>query len=119
MKGEEGLIQWCRGFLSKEEEYPYVVVINGVQSKGVWNKIQSAFFSSDEATTAKAGCILVITKEETVATHCVKDHRHLPFNAKDLKVDPSISALIKKVITTVVYYMLLGRPSRHMRLHHN
>jgi hypothetical protein len=110
MKGEAGLIEWCHKFLSEEKDRRYVVVIYGLQSKGDWDLIQSKFFSSKTATSK--GCILVITNEETVT--------HLAFSAKDLKADPSISALIKKVIiTTIVYYMLLGRPSRHMRLHHN
>jgi hypothetical protein len=118
MKGEAGLIGWCRKFLSEEKDHHYVVVIYGLQSKCDWDLIQSKFFSSKTATDK--GCILVITNKETVATHCVKDRTHLAFDAKDLKADPTISALIKKVIiTTVVYYMVLGRPSRHMRLHHN
>jgi hypothetical protein len=102
-KGEAGLIEWCREFLSEEKDHHYyVVVIYGLQSKDDWDLIQSKFFSSKTAT--RKGCILVITNEESVATHCVKDHTHLvAFNSKDLKADPSIYALINKVITTVVY----------------
>ncbi|CAD6338190.1 unnamed protein product [Miscanthus lutarioriparius] len=78
------------------------------ESTGDWDSIQSTFFSS-KATTAKAGCILVITKEETVATHCVKGQTHLAFNAQDLKADPSISSLIKKGCW---HYGIRGRKGR-------
>jgi hypothetical protein len=106
MKGEAGLIEWCREFLSSQgnDHNPYVVVINGLESKDDWDLIQGTFLlSSSDVTKARAGCILVITNEETVATHVVKDHTHLAFNVKDLRADPSISTLIEKVKTICKY----------------
>jgi hypothetical protein len=79
------------------------VVINGLESKDDWDLIQGTFLLSSEVTKARAGCILVITNEETVATHVVKDHTHLAFNVKDLRADPSISTLIEKVKTICKY----------------
>ena len=93
MMGEASLIQWCLEFLFEKEDY--LVAINGLQSMNDWKCIKSTFLSSK--AMAK-GCILVITNEEAVATHCVKDHKYQAFNVKDLKADTSISTLVNKVI---------------------
>ena len=69
------------------------MVINGLQSMGDWDLIKSKFLSKPTK-----GCILVVTNEETVATHCVKDHQYQAINVKDLEVETAIVTLINKVV---------------------
>ncbi|RLN08372.1 hypothetical protein C2845_PM11G20380 [Panicum miliaceum] len=88
MMGEQGLIQRCCEFLSEED---CLVVINGLQSMGDWDLIKSKFLSKPTK-----GCILVITIEETVAMHCVKDQQYQALNVKDLEADTTIFTLINK-----------------------
>lgn len=112
-KGSEaGLIQRCCRFLFEED---CLIVINGLQSRDDWDQIErTLLLSSNKATTAKA-CIIVITNEETVATYCVKDHKHQAFNVKDLMADTSISSLVNKVIilTVVVVYICYASLNFH------
>ena len=88
--GEPGLIHRSCKFLSEED---CLVVINGLQSMGDWDLIKSKFLSKPTK-----GCILVVTNEETVATHCVKDHQYQAINVKDLEVETAIVTLINKVV---------------------
>jgi hypothetical protein len=91
--GEADLIEWClRSLFEKKDR---LVVINGLRSKDDWDLIERTFLSSKAAAN---GCTIVTTNEETVATHCVKDHKYQAFNVKDLKADTSISTLVNKVI---------------------
>jgi hypothetical protein len=99
MLGEEGLIKWCLEFLFEEDS---LVVINGLQSMEDWELIKSTFLSSEALTNAQC-IILVITNEETVAAHCVKDQKYQAFKVNDLKTDKSIATVISKVITVVVF----------------
>jgi hypothetical protein len=106
MMGEAGLIKWCREFLFERNS---LVVFSGLQSTDDWELIKSTFLSSEAPTNA--GCIvLVITNEETVATHCVKDHKYQAFEVNDLKADTSIATVISKVITVVFPTM----PEKHI-----
>lgn len=90
---EDCLIKRCCEFLSKED---CLVVINGLQSTGDWDLIKSNFLSSNRPPK---GCILVVTNEETVATHCVKDPEYQALSIKDLEANTAIVTLINKVIT--------------------
>jgi hypothetical protein len=63
--GDQDLTERCRGFLHEND---CLVVIDGLRSTHDWNKIKSTFL-----VEPIQGCILVITNEECVATHCVDD----------------------------------------------
>lgn len=91
MMGEAGIIKQCCEFLSEED---CLVVINGLQFMDDWDMIKSKIFFKPTR-----GCILVITNEEAVATHCVKDHQYNALYVKDLEVDTAIATLVNKVIT--------------------
>ena len=89
--GEACLIQRCCEFLSEEDCF---VVVNGLRSMGDWDSIKTKFLSKPTK-----GCILVVTNEETVAMHCVKDHQYQALSVKDLEADTTIVTLINKVVT--------------------
>jgi hypothetical protein len=58
-----------------------LVIINGLQSTHDWDSIKTALLS--ESTK---GCILVITNEASVATHCVEEEGGV-ITTEDLKAD--------------------------------
>uniref|UniRef100_A0ACD5Y377 Uncharacterized protein n=2 Tax=Avena sativa TaxID=4498 RepID=A0ACD5Y377_AVESA len=60
---EQYLVEECRRFLHEND---CLIVIDGLQSMGDWDMIKSTFLSEPIE-----GCILIITNEECVATHCV------------------------------------------------
>ncbi|KAM3300439.1 hypothetical protein ACQJBY_041448 [Aegilops geniculata] len=86
MMAEPGLTQECCKFLCENDCF---VVINDLQSTHDWDLIKSAFLSKPIK-----GCILVITNESSVATHCVEEENGV-LNIEDLKTDIMLRPLIK------------------------
>uniref|UniRef100_A0A3B6RPE4 Rx N-terminal domain-containing protein n=1 Tax=Triticum aestivum TaxID=4565 RepID=A0A3B6RPE4_WHEAT len=77
--GDTGVIQGCHKFLREDR---CLVVINGLDSTDSWDQIKAAFLS--EPTKS---CILVITKEASVARYCVGETDRPALNTKDLEAD--------------------------------
>ncbi|VAH23301.1 unnamed protein product [Triticum turgidum subsp. durum] len=86
MMAEPGLTQECCKFLCENDCF---VVINDLQSTHDWDLIKSAFLSKPIK-----GCILVITNESSVATHCVEEENGV-LNIEDLKTDIMLRPLVK------------------------
>ncbi|KAF6992205.1 hypothetical protein CFC21_009220 [Triticum aestivum] len=86
MMGECVLTQECCKFLREDD---CLVVINGLQSTHDWDLIKAAFLSEPIK-----GCILIITNESSVATHCVEEEDGV-LNIKDLEADIMLRPLIK------------------------
>ncbi|KAF7056214.1 hypothetical protein CFC21_079194 [Triticum aestivum] len=63
--GDHDLFEGCRRIL---DENDCLIVIDGLRSRDDWNMIKSTLLSGPIK-----GCVLVITNEECVATHCVDD----------------------------------------------
>ncbi|KAM0887038.1 hypothetical protein ACQ4PT_029325 [Festuca glaucescens] len=69
MEGQD-TIQACCHFL---QQYVCVIVIDGLRSTHDWDSIKAAFLSEPTQSSR----IIVITTEETVATHCALDKRRV------------------------------------------
>ncbi|KAM3300441.1 hypothetical protein ACQJBY_041449 [Aegilops geniculata] len=88
MEGQDQ-VQECRRILC---EHRSLVVIDGLRSKEDWDFIKAAFLP--DSTNA---CIIVITNEASVATHCVDNKKDQVVNVKGLEADAALS-LFKKMI---------------------
>ncbi|VAH23305.1 unnamed protein product [Triticum turgidum subsp. durum] len=86
MMEEPGLTQECCKFLHEDD---CLVVINDLQSTHDWDLIKTAFLSEPIK-----GCILIITNESSVATHCVEEEDGV-LNIEDLKAHTMLRPLIK------------------------
>uniref|UniRef100_A0A8R7K5Y2 NB-ARC domain-containing protein n=2 Tax=Triticum urartu TaxID=4572 RepID=A0A8R7K5Y2_TRIUA len=86
MMGGPGLTQECCKFLREND---CLVVINDLQSTHDWDLIKTAFLSEPVK-----GCILIITNESSVATHCVEEEDGV-LNIEDLKAHTMLHPLIK------------------------
>ncbi|XP_047050340.1 uncharacterized protein LOC124655505 [Lolium rigidum] len=84
--GEPSLTQECCRFLQAED---CLVVINDLQSTHDWDLIKVAFLSKPIK-----GCILIITNESSVATHCVEDEVGV-INFEDLETSAMLGPLMK------------------------
>jgi hypothetical protein len=82
------LTQECSDLLS---EHDCLVIINGLQSTCDWDSIKAALLSKPTK-----GCILVITNEASVATHCVEVEGVL--NMEDMEADPMLRPMINVCI---------------------
>ncbi|CAD6254807.1 unnamed protein product [Miscanthus lutarioriparius] len=80
------LTEECCKFL---HELDCLLVINGLQSTHDWDSIKAAFLS--EPTK---GCILVITNEASVSTHCAQEEGAV-LNMEDMKADVMLRPLLK------------------------
>ena len=80
------LTEECCKFL---HEVDCLVVINGLQSTHDWDSIKAAFLS--EPTK---GCILVITNEASVATHCAQEEGAV-LNMEDMNADGMLRQWLK------------------------
>ncbi|KAK1641980.1 hypothetical protein QYE76_059785 [Lolium multiflorum] len=69
MEGQD-TTQACCHFL---QQYVCTIVIDGLRSTHDWDSIKAAFLSEPTQTSR----IIVITTEETVATHCALDNRRV------------------------------------------
>jgi hypothetical protein len=85
MMGEQSLTQECYKFLQEED---CLVVINDLQSTHDWDLIKNAFFSKPIK-----GCIIIITNDSSVATHCAEKDGVL--NIEDLEANAMLRPLIK------------------------
>lgn len=91
MMGDPSLTQeYCK--LMHDEDC--LVVINGLQSTHDWDSIKEAFLSKPFR-----GCIVVITNEQSVATHCVDDEDGA-LNISDLEADPVLCSMMKVLMFT-------------------
>ncbi|CAM0953018.1 unnamed protein product [Alopecurus aequalis] len=80
------LTQECSNLLRADD---CLVIINGLQSTQDWDSIKGQLLSEP----AK-GCILVITNEASVATHCVEAQEAV-LNMEDMEADPMLRPMIK------------------------
>ncbi|XP_024318717.1 uncharacterized protein LOC100829248 isoform X2 [Brachypodium distachyon] len=65
-KGQQDPIQACCRVLRRRK---CLVVIDGLQFRGDWDKIRDTFFPPDDQPIK--GCVVVITKDNSLARHCV------------------------------------------------
>jgi hypothetical protein len=79
------LTQECSNFL---REHDCLVIINGLQSTHDWESINGSLLSKPIK-----GCILVITNEASVATHCAEEEGVV--NTEDMEADAMLNSLIK------------------------
>jgi hypothetical protein len=96
MEGQDP-VQECRRIMC---EYRSLVVIDGLQSREDWDLIKAAFLP--DSTNA---CIIVITNEESIATHCV-DNEDQVVNVKGLEADAALT-LFKKVCALNRFIIIL------------
>jgi len=79
------LTQECSKFLHEDD---CLVIINGLQCTNDWDSIKAAL-----SPNPTEGCILVITNEASVATHCAEEEGVL--NTEDMEADTMLHSLIK------------------------
>lgn len=85
----EDPIQECQKLLQQDR---YLLVINGLQSKEVWDLINAKLICK-----ASRSCVVVITMEESIATHCAVTDTAV-CHVKGLDVDAALD-LFRKVCT--------------------
>uniref|UniRef100_A0ACD5Z4Y5 Uncharacterized protein n=1 Tax=Avena sativa TaxID=4498 RepID=A0ACD5Z4Y5_AVESA len=79
MKGCQDPVQGCLKLLHQHKCF---VVIDGLESRDDWDLIKNLLLARPTK-----GCILVITNEQNVATHCVPEEDRVVFtHGQDLKV---------------------------------
>ena len=66
-----------------------LIIINGLQSTHDWDSIKAALLSDPPK-----GCILVITNEASVATHCAEAEEGV-LNMEDMEADPMLRPMFK------------------------
>lgn len=93
MMGDPRLTQECSNLLRDDD---CLVIINGLQSTHDWDSIKAALLSEPPK-----GCILVITNEESVATHCVEEEEGV-LSMGDVKAD-----LMLRFLKNVVCFLLV------------
>jgi hypothetical protein len=98
MEGQD-TIQACCHFL---QQYVCTIVIDGLRSTHDWDSIKAAFLSEPTQSSR----IIVITTEETVATHCALD-KHRVHNIKGLDAKDALR-LFKEVRVIKVYTQPYG-----------
>lgn len=79
MEGRQDPIEGCLKLLHQEKCF---VVIDGLRSSDDWDLIKDVLLAQ-----STKGCILVVTDEKSVATHCVQEEDRVVFtDGEDLKV---------------------------------
>lgn len=86
MYGHQDPIEGCLKFLRQHKCF---IVIDGLRSTDDWDLIQKSLVSKPTE-----GCILVITNEASVATHCVHEQNRV-INVKNPNADVAHHPLIK------------------------
>jgi hypothetical protein len=94
MMGEPCLTQECCKFLQEED---CLVVINGLESTHDWDLIKASFLSKPIK-----GCILIITSESSVATHCVEQEDGV-LGIEDLEASAMLRPVLKVCMLTHLY----------------
>jgi hypothetical protein len=89
MMGDTKLTQECCKFLREED---CLVVNNGLMSTDDWDLIKANFLSEPIK-----GCIVIITNEASVATHCT-DKEGGTLTMEDLEADLVLRPLVKVVL---------------------
>lgn len=89
--GHQAIVKRCCRYLREDD---CLVVINGLQSKKHWDEINKIFLLSGKPIT-KGTSIIVITKEESVARHCVDHKQDRVFDEKDVDADKALNRLTK------------------------
>uniref|UniRef100_A0ACD5YVL6 Uncharacterized protein n=1 Tax=Avena sativa TaxID=4498 RepID=A0ACD5YVL6_AVESA len=89
--GDLQIIEVCRKILHEDNR---LMVINGLQSEHVWDLINKYLLYSEPRIKVRGGCIVVITKEKTVAQHCA-DGEDRVLSIKDLEADMVLHHLTK------------------------
>lgn len=90
-------IQQCREYLQREENWPYLIVIDGLQSKEEWDSIRRNMdfkFNTSSGKSNRSGekvgnVVIIITNEESVANYCATKNNNV-WNVKGLEVTGAI-----------------------------
>ncbi|WVZ96768.1 hypothetical protein U9M48_042367 [Paspalum notatum var. saurae] len=88
------LTQECCKFLRKED---CLVVINGLDSKDDWDSIKDAFLAKPIR-----GCIIVLTRENDIATYCVDGEDGALISFHELEADTVLRSSIKVRVLAVL-----------------
>jgi hypothetical protein len=90
--GDLGMTEHCRKILREDNR---LMVINSLRSEHDWNLIRKHLLCSDPTSSKVRGCcIIVITKEKSVARHCA-DGNDRVLSIKDLEADVVLRHLVK------------------------
>lgn len=87
--GSKSPILECQNILKQDK---CLVVIDGLKSTKEWDLIQA-----DLVAGSSRNCIIVITNDASIATHCHGDRGDLVFNVKGLQADAAFQLFKKKV----------------------
>jgi hypothetical protein len=100
MEGQDPT-QWCSKIL---HENKFVLVLDGLQSKHDWDLIKAALLSEP---ITPGGTTVVITREESIATHCTVGSRDI-HNIKGLDAELALDLFteVMCVLSTLSFYPL-------------
>ncbi|CAL4990429.1 unnamed protein product [Urochloa decumbens] len=90
----EDPIQECQKLLQQDQ---YILVVNGLQSKEVWDLINAKLICK-----ASRSCVVVITMEESIATHCAVTDNAV-CHIKGLDVDAALDLFRKELKKAGIY----------------